>query len=64
MSRSKNVRRLVALLGSIAIVAACADTPTAPINRNARFAAIEGDTTECGNRGWVIANGRYVCNPE
>jgi hypothetical protein len=64
MSRSAKVR-LATLLASIAIVAACADSPTSPIiGRNARFAAIEGDTLECGNRGWVINNGRYVCNPE
>ena len=64
MSRSKNVLRLAILIGSIGTVAACADTPTSPISRNARFAAIEGDTTECGSRGWSVVNGRYVCNPE
>ena len=65
MSRSTTIRRLAVLLGSVAVVAACADSPTAPtapLGRNARLAAM--DSTTCFPRGWVMINGQVVCLPD
>jgi len=60
--------RVFLALAAIAVVAACDTRPTEPTPSQARVqtlgtagAATLGDTTQCRS-GWVIINGRYVCN--
>jgi hypothetical protein len=61
--------RVLSLLGAILVMSAvaCADSSTAPQPTGARAPRdsstgfIQGDTLECRG-GFIIANGRYVCN--
>ena len=64
--------RVFLALAAIAVVAACDTRPTEPSptptpsqvrvqTLGTAGAATLGDTTQCRS-GWVIINGRYVCN--
>ena len=59
-------RGLVLALGlaAAATIAACDRSPTQPNSLTpikGRPLSIEGDTLSC-EYGWVVMNGRYVCN--